>query len=200
METQQAIRERRSIKHYDPTHRMSEEEIRVLFENVILSPTSFNMQNWRFVVVTDPELRQQLRAAAWDQAQVTDASIVVLLCADKKAYARDSQRYWRNASKSVQQAIVPMIEKLYDGNEALQHDEAVRSCGIAAQTLMLAAKDMGYDTCPMVGFDSAKTAKLINLPQDHEIILMVVVGKALRPAAERGGQLSLDEVLIRDRF
>ena len=200
METLQAIRERRSIKHYDPAHRMSEEEIRTLFEHVILSPTSFNMQNWRFVAVTDPELRRQLREAAWDQSQVTDASIVVFLCADKKAWARDPQRYWRNAPESVQEALVPMIKQLYEGNEALQHDEAIRSCGIAAQTLMLAAKDMGYDTCPMVGFDSAKTAKLINLPQDHEIVLMVVVGKALRPATERGGQLPLDEVLIRDRF
>lgn len=195
-----AIETRRSIKHYDPQHQMTNEEIEKLFSHVILSPTSFNIQNWRFVIVQNPDLKAQIRAASWDQAQVTDASIVVLLCADLKAWAKDAQRYWINTPEAVQQQIVPMIGQFYEGKELLQRDEAMRSCGIAGQTLMLTAKAMGYDTCPMIGFDPVAVAKIINLPEDHVISFMITVGKALKPARPRSGQLPLTEVIFKDTF
>ena len=74
MTTIEAIESRRAIKNYDPAHRMSPEEERRLLELALLSPTAFNIQNWRFVIVRDRETRKKIRAAAWDQAQVTDAS------------------------------------------------------------------------------------------------------------------------------
>ena len=67
----------------------------------------------------------------------------------------------------------------------------MRSCGMAAQTIMLAAKSMGYDTCPMKGFDYEKVGKLLNLPDDHVIVMMILVGKAAKPPSIRGGQLEL---------
>jgi nitroreductase len=76
----------------------------------------------------------------------------------------------------------------------------MKSCGFAAQTIMLAAKQMGLDSCPMRGFDYDELAKVINLPQDHIIAMMVVVGKALEPAGPRGGQLALDEVVFENKF
>jgi nitroreductase len=76
----------------------------------------------------------------------------------------------------------------------------MRSCGIAAQTIMLGAKAMGLDSCPMDGFDFDAVGKIVNLPQDHVITMMVVVGKAVQPARPRGGQLSADEVMVIDRF
>ena len=80
MDTITAIHERRAVKYYDPNHKMEETEIKKLLELAMLSPTSFNMQNWRFVVITDSEKRQAIRDAAWNQAQVTDASILIVLC------------------------------------------------------------------------------------------------------------------------
>ena len=105
-----------------------------------------------------------------------------------------------NAPQPVQDFLVPAIGQYYGGREEVQRDEAMRSCGIAAQTLMLAAKAMGYDSCPMDGFDFDAVAKLINLPDDHAIAMFVVIGKATQPAWPRGGQLPMDEVVIRDRF
>jgi nitroreductase len=200
MDILSAIEERRSVKHYDPEYRMSESEIQSLLEQVILSPTSFNIQNWRFVVVEDSEIRQKIRAAAWDQAQVTEASILVILCADLKAWQREPERYWRDAPEAIQKMLVPMIIQFYEGQEQLQRDEAMRSCGIAGQTLMLVAKAMGYDSCPMIGFDPEKVAEIINLPQDHVISFMIAVGKAVQPARPRGGQLPLEEVVIKNQF
>ncbi len=199
METITAIKERRSVKHYDNAHEMSEAEINALLELALLSPTSFNMQNWRFVVVTDPEKRAAIQAAAWNQAQVTEASITILLCANLNAH-EDAGRYWVHAPQSVQDMLIPMIAPLYQNNAQLRRDEAMRSIGIAAQTLMLTAKSMGYDSCPMIGFDPEKVAEIIELPKNHVIGMMLTVGKALKDANVRSGQLPYDEVVFRNGF
>ena len=171
-----------------------------LLEAAILSPTSFNMQNWRFVWVRNETKRQAIRAAAWNQAQVTDASALLVLCADLQAHARDPQRYWQDAPEVVREMIVPMIGQFYEKQPQLQRDEAMRSVGIASQTIMLAARAMGYDSNPMIGFDPQRVAMVIDLPNDHVIGLMLAIGKAVKPAMPRGGQLPLDDVLYVDGF
>ena len=195
-----AIEQRRAIKHYDPDHRMTEEEIRHLLGLAMKAPTAFNIQHWRFVVVSDPALRKQIRAVAWDQAQVTDASLLVVLCADLKAWEKNPASYWRNAPQPVQDFLVPGIGQYYTGKEQVQRDECMRSCGLAGQTLMLAAKGMGYDSCPMDGFDFEAVGKLINLPADHVISFMVAIGKGTKPSWPRPGQLDYDQVVISNRF
>ena len=200
MDTFEAITTRRSVKHYDPEHRMSEEEITKLISNAMLSPTSYNIQNWRFVVLTDAETRQKVRAAAWDQAQVTDSSILIAVCADLKAWAREPGRYWKDAPTEVQEFLVPMIGQFYEGNDQLSRDEAMRSVGLASQTIMLAARAMGYDSCPMIGFDPAQVAEIIKLPDDHVIGMLISVGKPIKEANARGGQLPIEDVLFRDTF
>jgi len=200
METLTAIETRRAVKHYDPEHRMTEEEIQRLMSLALLSPTAFNIQNWRFVLVRDTELRKQLRAVAWDQAQVTDASLLIVLCADTKAWQKDPGRYWRKAPQEVQDFIVPAIGQYYRDREQVQRDEAMRSCGIAAQTLMLAAKALGYESCPMDGFDYDAVGRLINLPDDHVVAMFVAVGKPTQEAWPRAGQLPMSEVVIENRF
>lgn len=200
MKVSSAIENRRAVKSFDPNHRLSDDEFQRLFSLAKLSPTAFNIQNWRFVVVQDPQLRAQVRAAAFGQAQVTDASLLVILTADLKAWEKQPQRYWRDAAPAVQEYILPMLDGYYRGREQVQRDEAMRSCGIAAQTLMLAAQEMGYDSCPMDGFDFDAVAKLINLPADHAIALFVAIGKASQPAFPRSGPLALEDVLVKDRF
>jgi nitroreductase len=196
----QAITERRSIKAYDPHHKMTEDEISKLMSLAMLSPTAFNIQNWRFVLVKDPVLRHQIRAVSWNQAQVEEASLLIVLTADLKAWAKQPERYWRNAPKAASDILVPMIGHYYENNEQIQRDEGMRSCGMAAMTIMLAAKEMGYDTCPMDGFDFDAVGKLLNLPADHTPTMFVVVGKALKDAQPRGGQLAMNEVVINNTF
>ena len=195
-----AIETRRAFKHFDPEHEMTEEEIEKLFSLALLAPTAFNIQNWRFVVVRDPALRRDIREVAWDQEQVTHASLLVVLCGDTKAWEKETARYWRNAPQEIQDYLVPAIDQYYRGREWVQRDECMRSCGIAAQTIMLAAKAMGYESCPMDGFDYDAVGKLINLPEDHVVAMFVAVGKPTQDAWPRGGQLPMDEVVIRDRF
>jgi nitroreductase len=200
MDTREAIRARRAIKEFDPNHRLTDEEKREIISHAMLSPTAFNCQHWRFVVVEDPELRKEIRKVAWDQAQVTDASMLIVLCADMKAWDKNPERYWADAPPVVREFMLPEIDKYYRDKPQVERDEALRSAGIVAQSLMLMAQSMGYNSCPMDGFDFDAVGELINLPDDHLIAMFVVIGKGTKEAWPRPGQLSMDEVVIPNRF
>ena len=155
MQVTEAIQARRAIKHFDPEHKLTAAEETELLETTILAPTSFNIQHWRFVILRDPELRAKIRKDFGnDQAQMTDASLLVLFTADMKAWQKNPERYWANAPKEVADLLVGWMGPFHEGREWLQRDEAQRSIGLAMQTLMLAAKGMGYDSCPCLLYTS----------------------------------------------
>lgn len=196
----QAIEQRRAVKHYQTKSKMTDRDFKALMSSVLLSPTSYNIQHWRFVRVTDITQREQLKEAAWGQAQVSDAAELFVLCADINAWNDRPERYVANSPKETQDMLLPMMYNFYNQKEWLQRDEAMRSCGIAAQTMMLAAKGLGYDSCPMVGFDHDKVAELIRLPEGHVIAMMIAIGRAEKAAYPRAGQLPLSEVLVDNQF
>ena len=201
MQTFDAIYQRRAVKQFDPEHRLTPEEETRLLEAAIQSPTSFNIQHWRFVILRDPELRRKIRTEFGnDQAQMTDASLLVLLTGDVKAWAKQPERYWQNSPQEVADLLVGWMGPFHEGREWLQRDEAQRSIGMAMQTLMLAAKDMGYDSCPMIGFDIDAVAGLVGLPGDHVMGPMVAIGKGTKDPWPKPGQLSLDEIVFENRF
>lgn len=201
MNTFEAIETRRAVKAFDPEHRLTADEERKLLTAAIQSPTSFNIQHWRFVVLRDPELRARIRTELGnDQSQMTDASLLVLLTADVKAWQKEPRRYWRNAPQEVADLLVGWMGPFHEGREWLQRDEAQRSIGMAMQTLMLAATDMGYQSCPMIGFDIDKVAELINLPDDHVMGPMVAIGKGLKEPWPKPGQLPLSDLVVDNTF
>jgi nitroreductase len=153
MDVFEAIETRRAIKKFDSTYKMSSEDVSKLMQHVILTPTSYNQQNWRFVYVTDQDVKEKISVAARGQAQPRDGSLVVVLCGDMTAWKTEALRYWKNYPTEKQETIKASLERKYDGNPQNQRDEAIRSCAMAAQTIMLAARQMGLDSCPMVGFE-----------------------------------------------
>lgn len=201
MNTLEAIYNRRAVKHFDKTHRLTREEEDKLLEATIQSPTSFNIQHWRFVILRNPELRARIRTEFGnDQSQMTDASLLVLFTADLNAWKKNPERYWVNAPKEIAELLVDWMGPFHEGREWLQRDEAQRSIGIAMQTLMLAAQDMGYQSCPMIGFDIEKVAELVNLPEDHVMGPMVAIGKGIKDSWPKPGQLPLKEIVVEDSF
>ncbi len=200
MDVETAIRSRRSIKLFDPSHRIDERETARLIELAALSPTAFNLQHWRFVVVRDPLVRFQLRQVAYGQSQVTDAALLIAVCADVKAWDRDPERCWRNADPQERDRMVTAIRRFYAPDPQLQRDEAMRSCALAAQTLMLAATALGHGTCPMDGFDFGAVARILELPPDHLVSMFVAIGRPLEPAGPRPGPIPAAELTSLDRF
>jgi nitroreductase len=201
LNTIEAIEQRRSVKSYDKTHLIPEEDIQQILSLALLAPTSFNIQHWRFVVADrrDPALREALKIAAFGQVQVEDASLVVIVCADVTAW-KNAEFCWHLAPQATKDYMLPAIFACYQDNPGLALSEAQRSCAMAAQTIMLAAKSLGYDTCPMAGFDPAQVGKLIHLPENHIVNLLITVGKASKPAYPRSGQLPYNDVVFRQHF
>ena len=200
MNTIEAIQKRRSIRHFDPTHKITDEELKELINLAMLSATSYNIQHWKFVVIDNLKQRKQLKSASFGQSQITDASALVIVCTDTKAWEKEMTRKWENVTDEIRSFMVSRSKEFYLGKEQLQRDEAIRSASFATQTLVLAAISKGYDTGIMVGFEPDKVGELINLPEDYIISNFVVIGKGIQVELPRGGQLPIGEVLIKNRF
>lgn len=201
MDTFEAIEKRRSVKEYDPDHRLTPEEEQKLLTAAIQAPTSFNIQHWRFVVIRDPALRKKIRKEFGnDQAQMTDASLLIVMTADADAWKKSPERYWKGVPEEIANLLVHWMGPFHEGREWLQRDEAQRSIGMAMQNLMLAATAMGYQSCPMIGFDIEKVAELINLPGDHVMGPMVAIGKGTKAPWPKPGQLPLSALVVENGF
>lgn len=195
----EALQKRRAIRQFETDHHMSDEEFNHLMEHVKLSPTALNVQNWRFVRVTDEIQRKAIRQVGYDQAQMTDASELIVFCYHEKAWQDKPERYWQDAPSEVAEMFKTNFE-LYFSQPGIERDEGLRSCGMAAMSTMLLASEMGYDSCPMTGFDFDAVGKIIDLPADHRIAMMVAIGKRTQDSWPRPGQLSLNEVVVENRF
>lgn len=199
MDLTTAIETRRSVKHFDPEHTMTDEELLHLVRLGVHAPTSFNMQNWQFVAVREAAGKEALCAAAFHQAQVRDASLVLVLCGNLRAH-ESTDRVLRDAPDEQREMFAGMITGFYGENAALARDEACRSVGFAGQNLMLAARAMGLDSCPMIGYDAAKVSAALGLPEHCPPLLMLAIGKAVEPARPRWGLLDYHEVLSVERY
>ncbi|MEM7541816.1 MAG: nitroreductase family protein [Pseudomonadota bacterium] len=191
----QLVQERHSVRTYEAGVALDDRELRAIFTDVIESPSSFNIQHWQFVVVRDEARKSELRGLSFGQSQVEDCSAVVLVCGRLNAF-EDANRIYADSSDEQREKYVPMIEGVYHGNPALQKDEAIRSGSMAAMTLMLAAKNRGWDSGPMIGFDAAQVGEYLNLENTTLPVMMIVIGKAkdgLQP--ERGYRRPLEEVV-----
>jgi nitroreductase len=197
VEFSQIVRGRRSIKKYEPNVELTDDELRAIFNQVVLSPSSFNIQHWRFVVVRDNERKKVLRAAAFNQEQVETASAVVVVLGKLNAY-QDAAEIYAEAPESVRNSVVPMIQDSYKDAPAKQRDEAIRSGALAAMTLMYAAYDRGWDSGPMIGFEPDKVREIIHADEQHLPVMLVVIGRRSKEPRPRAFRFPLDRVVKRE--
>jgi nitroreductase len=176
MEFDEAVRSRRSIKTYDSDVAVDDATLKRLFELVTQSPSSFNLQHWRFVVIRDVDRRKELMAASWGQPHVGAAPAVVVVAGKLRAH-EDAARANGHAPQEVLDSLVPVIERSYANNEQFQRDEAIRSGSLASMTLMLAARTLGLVTCPMIGFQPAEVARIAGLDEGHIPVMLITLGK-----------------------
>lgn len=186
---------RHSVRIYEPGLEIGDPDLKQIFDTVVLAPSSFNVQHWKFVVVRDQARKIELRGLAFGQSQVEDAAAVVLVCGCLNAY-EDASRIYADADAAAREKYVPMIEGAYKDQPALQREEAVRSGSLAAMSLMYAAKSIGWDSGPMIGFDGAKVGAMLKLDSNTVPVMMIVLGKALGGAQpQRGYRRPVEEVV-----
>lgn len=171
-------RARHSVRLYETGIEITDADLKQIFETVILGPSSFNVQHWKFVIVRDQARKRELRALAYGQQQVEQCSAAVLVCGRLDAH-EDAPRIYRDEPDAVRAKYVPMIESVYRDESTLQREEAIRSGALAAMSLMYAAKARGWDTGPMIGFDAARVGTLLGLDAQTIPVMLVVIGKAL---------------------
>jgi nitroreductase len=200
---------RYAVKRFDPTRRIAPDAWAVLEQALHLAPSSFNLQPWKFVVVTDPALRQQLRAASWNQPQVTDASHYVVFAGLRTTSAADVDRMIAAtaASRGVapealaryRQVIVDFVEKGWAANELGAWN--ARQVYIALGQFMAAAAMMGIDTSALEGIDCAAYDRLLGFDGTRHLALCACAA-GYRAADDRGATASkvrypFDEMLER---
>jgi len=194
MEFSDIVQRRRSVKSYDAERSISDLKLKELFEEVILSPSSFNLQHWTFIAVKNSEQKKALKEAAWGQQQVEDCSVAIVVCGKLDAY-KDAPNIYKDAPKEVQEGLLPMINNFYEGKEQLQRDEAIRSASLAAMTLMYAAKNRGWATGPMIGFDPVATSKLLNLTEAYIPVMLLVLGYQKKAPRPRDYRRPIEEIV-----
>lgn len=183
MDVIQTIKERRSINYFEPGKVISDRTLRELLEIANLSPSSFNLQPWRVIVVRDPEKRKTLRQCAFNQSKVEEASAVLIMIADPKGLEENLDRVldsWIELgflTPEKREPYATMARNLQGTEESLKRKIfAAKNTALFAMNLMLAAKGLGLDTHPMDGFDEDCIKKEFGVPADKIIPMLIAVG------------------------
>ena len=168
----EALTWRYATKAFDPARKIPPEDWAALEQSLILSPSSYGLQPWKFLVITDPALREQLKAHSWNQRQVTECSHFVVFAGQTDISERDVQRW---IERIAQVRGVPpeqlntyremMVGDLVKGpRHAWIHEWTARQVYLALGTFMTSAALLDVDTCPMEGLDPAKYDEVLKLP------------------------------------
>lgn len=164
---------RYATKSFDATKKLSEEQVELLSETLRLSPSSFGLQPWKFYLITDPTIRESIKAAAWNQGQVTDASHLFAIASRTGLNEADVDAYF---ALTTEIQGVP-AEKLAGYRDMIMgfvksktveelNDWSARQSYLALGFLLSACAQNQIDSCPMEGFDAAAVTKLIGADAD----------------------------------
>ncbi|PUA38390.1 nitroreductase family protein [Paenibacillus elgii] len=188
------IRERQSIRSYDPNWQISEQEIKEMIGEAVFAPSSSNLQPWRFLVIQDPALKEKLLPIANNQKMVVEASATIVLLGDTEAYKQADKIYKSAIEAGLPEEYVPRVKEIYSklSPEAIRGIALVDG-GLVAMQLMLVAKARGYDTVPMGGFSAEKLIEEFNIPANYVPVMLIPVGKAAAPGFPKT-RLTVDEV------
>ncbi len=209
MELIQGIHERRSINFFETGRELSNEQLRELLGIANLSPSSFNLQPWKVVVVKDPNRKKVLRQCAMNQPKVEDASAVLIIVADPRGVEEniekvlDSSQQLGYMKPEMRDATIGMIKTLYGTEDSLKRKIfAAKNASLFAMNLMLTAKGFGFDTHPMDGFDEDRIKREFGIPQDKIIPMLIAVGylKAGITLLPRAFRRPLDEFVKFERY
>lgn len=182
----ETILSRRSTKYYDATATLSDEQISELVRIGTTAPTSFHMQNWRFIAVRSAEAKARLSPIAWHQPAVTEAAVTFIVCGQ----LADSSVIPQRLAPVVEAGIMPErlipdweipARDLYADYPQRQRDEAVRTGAIGATTMIYVARSWGLGSTPMIGFDADAVHKEFGLAENEIPVLLLSIG------AERSG-------------
>lgn len=174
----EAISTRRSIRKYvqEP---LDQNDLREILRLASLAPSAWNTQTWRFAVVQDPALKERLRDAAYGQLQITSAPAVIVVYSDMENTLETAEETAHpGMGEEGRSAQRKTFDAAFHAQEVAQRGQwGLTQANIAFSFLMLAARGLGYDTVPMLGFDPERVRKLLGLPQHVQFAGLLPLGK-----------------------
>ena len=180
MEFTTVINERRSAKDFEPNVPISTEQLEVMVEEAQLAPTAFNLQHAKYIIVRDETVKQELKEVSLMQGKITNASAVIIITGDAQAYENVAEIYAHTLTGDVLTMKEEVIRDFYvPRGESFAREEAIRNGSLVAMQFMLVAKSYGWDTCPMIGFDKIEVRRILDIPANEEIVMMITLGKAV---------------------
>ena len=195
------LNERTSAEHFDSATPISVQEIKELISEACQAPSAFNIQHWRFIAVTDERIRQGLKETtiAPNQERVANAPLIFLVLGDLNGYKKlegilDETVQAGLLSREVAEIWLTMANRMYGSDPRLARDEAIRSGSLAAMTLMLAAGNRGYVSCP-IGFNPVQVPEILSISDHYVPVMMLTVGRPASGNNARRPRLPVDQVL-----
>ncbi|WP_282939211.1 nitroreductase family protein [Paenibacillus sp. RC67] len=195
---EETILGRHSVRQFQPGVQIPEAELNEILSLAASAPSSWNLQHWRFLVVSEQANKERLLPITYNQKQTVDASVVVVVLGDLQANLIAPTVYEQAASQ-IRDMMIGQINGAYNNNPALARDEAIRNASLAAMQLMLAAKAKGYDSVPMGGYDRDALVKELNIPDRYVPVMIIPIGKAAAPGRATD-RLPLEQQVIRESF
>ncbi|WP_128895816.1 nitroreductase family protein [Longirhabdus pacifica] len=194
---------RQSVKKYVKDHQISEQELEEILTLAAKAPSSWNLQHWRYLVITSQEMKEKILPIAYNQQQVVESSATVVLLGDLEANKTGKVLYGEALkqgflTQELHDTLLQQIDWSYS-NPEIAKSEAVLNASLSGMQLMLAAKAKGYDTCPMGGFDKEAIVKELNIPDRYIPVMLITIGKQAEPARPTG-RLPLDQLVIKETF
>lgn len=157
-----SLKFRYATKQFDPTRKIPEEQWSALEQSLVLTPSSFGLQPWKFIVVKDPELRARLRKRSWNQSQVTDASHFVVFTTRTDLTEEDVDRFFVTLAAAQGREVEALagyrnvvVSFAAAMTQESRHAWNMRQAYLALGQFMMSAAVLGIDTCPMEGMDPA---------------------------------------------
>jgi len=209
----QVIKERRATSSFEdvPIHSADLEKI---IRAGLEAPSGYNLQPWRFVVVTDPEQRKRLRAAAFNQQKVEEASAVVVACGDPQGWkngdldemirlAREHGYGDETEHERARAAIQSFLGSAAGqaGGVSPSFDLwANRHTMIALTTMLWTAETLGYDTAPMEGFEEDKVKALLKIPAQVRVVALLAIGRRKGHDKPYGGRFDPSRVVFSNEW
>lgn len=176
---------RYAVKKFDPAAKIPQQDWETLENSLVLTPSSYGLQPWKFIVVKSPEIKKELTLLSWKQSQVADCSHFVVMTHMKTMTEEHIDRYLRVISdtrgvtlESLAGFRKSMIGDLVSGGRSRVIKEwAARQCYIAMGNLMTSAALLGIDTCPMEGLDPAGYDRVLGLTDtNYQTVMAVACG------------------------
>jgi nitroreductase len=200
---EQLVRRRRATPHFTDEP-VPPEAIAAALQRAAEAPSGFNLQPWRFVIVRDPDIRSQLRAAAFDQEKITEAPVVVVACAEREAWQEHMDAIFQARALRTGRAgddLAGPKRKALNFINTLPRDLWLnRHVMIGFTYLMLAFESLGWDTAPMEGFKAADVRQAVGLPEDAVVVALLAVGRAAGAEPPHPGRLEVGDIAFADRF